>query len=269
MDRAEIGSVARRRGLALTIEWNFLRPFTPLWIVGLAVLLLLTGHVLFRSPVLNFQGKTYDWAQYAFLGLALPILLFGGSWLWRRWGWRSGTASTIQRVLMVIAMAAFTVFIAASIGKHGLWSGLLAVVLALVQTGLMVLPRRKVGSGDGRLLAIFTIALVGWTVAFSLSLGELIQPPFFLVGFAISFLLVSLAARDLTTDKQRARFEPWTRADVAALVLIALMSLRTEGLFEELAERGAIHHRGAWVGAADLVREGGGYCGTYPPITVL
>ena len=70
-------------------------------------------------------------------------------------------------------------------------------------------------------------------------------------------MLVSFAVRDLSSDERRAAFEPWTPTNVAALVIIALMSLRTEGLFEVLGERGAIHHWGAWVGAADLVREGG------------
>ena len=217
----------------------------------------MAGHFLFRSPLLGFQGKTYDWDHYAFVGLAFPILLFGVPLLWRWRGWQSGAASTVKRVLVVVTVAAFTVFIVASLVKHGIWSGMQAVVLALVQTDVMVLPRRSQGIADGRILAIFTVALVGWTVAFSLSLGELLQPPFFLAGFAVAFLLASLAARDVTTDEQRATFEPWTRANVTALAVIALMSLRTEGLFEVLGERGAIHHWGAWVGAAELVREGG------------
>ena len=59
--------------------------FEPLWVPGLAVLCLLVGHSLCRSPLFALEGKSYDYAQYAIAGTLFPLLLFGIPLFWR---WR-------------------------------------------------------------------------------------------------------------------------------------------------------------------------------------
>jgi len=224
--------------------------------VGLAVLCLALGHLLFRGPWLDLQGKTYDWAQYAVAGIVFPTLLFGIPLLWRWRNWPTANGEAVKRVLMAVCLAAFVVFFAASMAQNGAWSGILATLLAFAQVLVMTQPWRNLSYDISRALAIFVFATIGWTVAVSLELFALLQSPFLLAGFIVAFLLVGDAARDRPEGVRLDRVRPRTPANLIALAIIAFMSLRTEGLFEVLGERGALHHWSAWVGTADLMREG-------------
>jgi hypothetical protein len=234
-----------------------LRRIEPLWVTGLAVLCLLFGHVVFRSPWLHLQGKTYDWAQYAVAGVLFPALLFGLPLLWRWRSWSTTWATLARQLLALGCLIAFAVFLAASMAKYGPGNVILPAALAVLQTLIMTRPWRRPAIDPARLAVIFVVAFVAWTVTLSFDLIELVQPPIFLIGFAVAFLLASDAARDPETASRLGLAMPSVPSNLATLVIIAFMSLRTEHLFEVLGERGALHHWGAWVGAADLVREGG------------
>jgi len=235
--------------------WNAIE---PLWSVGLAVICLLIGHLVLTGPWLDLQGKSYDWGQYVVIGVVYPALLLGIPLLWQWRGWSTTPVVAVKRVLAVACLVMFVVFVAANVDKYGPREGLWPVVgLAALQVILMTRPWRREGVDPKRLAVTFVVAFVAWTVSVSLFLYVYVQPPVFLAGFALAFLLVcgALADPDYRWPVARARIR--TPANLAALALLGLMSLRTDHLFEVLGDRGAIHHWGAWVGAADLVREGG------------
>jgi len=98
-----------------------------------------------------------------------------------------------------------------------------------------------------------------WTIAFSLGLETFVQSLDFRAGFIAAFVLACSATWPATPVSQRMNLGLRTPTTSIALMFIAFMSLRTEDLFEVAAlhGQGAIQHWGAWVGSAELVRQGG------------
>jgi len=245
------------RRLAQEAFRDWLSATEVLWPVGLALVCLLLGHVALTGPWLGLHGKPYDWGQYVVIGVVFPVLLFGVPLFWRWRGWSTSAAFMVKRALVATCLIMFAVLVVASVAKHGLRSELWPVVLAGAQVILMTRPWRRDRIDPQRIVVVFVVAFVAWTVSVSLYLRIYVESPTFLAGFLVAFLLVCGATWDPDHRQQVARIRAWTPANLAGLALIGLMSLRTDHLFEVLGPRGAIHHWGAWVGAADLVREGG------------
>lgn len=233
----------------------------PLWVLGLALLCLFAGHVVLTGPWLGLRGKPYDWGQYLVAGVVFPALLFGAPLLWRWRGWPTAPAAAVKPLLVIACLAVFVVFAWASLEKFGPRRHLLPLLLAVGQVVItqVVMPRppwRRADLDPARLTAGFVVALVAWTAALSLYLEVLTEPPVFATGFAVAFLLVCAAVGDAAAGWRPGRMRLWAPANVVAVVFLGLMNLRTDGLFELLGMRGAIHHWGAWVGSADLFHEG-------------
>jgi len=75
--------------------------------------------------------------------------------------------------------------------------------------------------------------------------------------FAVALLLVCMyfGARPPSERADRPRLRSPTNA--AAIVLIGMVSLRTDGLFGALGKDGTFLHQSVYVGPAELVRQGG------------
>jgi hypothetical protein len=220
---------------------------------------LLIGHVVLVSPLLDLQGKDYDWGQYAVIGVVFPAFLFGVPLIWRWRGWSTAPAIAVKWMLAVTCLIVFAVFVVASMDKYGPAENQFWPVLALstVQVLLMIRPWLRDGIDQKRVAILFIVAFVAWTATVSLFLYVYIAPKIFLTAFALAFLLVCWATWGPNDRRQASTFRLWSPANLAGLAFIVFMSFRTDKLFEVLGARGAIHHWGAWVAAADLVREGG------------
>jgi len=190
-------------------------------------------------------------------GIVFPALLFGVPLVGRWRGWPAAPGSTVKQVLVAACLIVFAVFVAESTRKYGPPSEIWPVALAGAQAIVMTRPWRREGVDPKRVAVVFVVALVAWTVSVSLLLDVYVQPPVFLAAFAVAFLLVCGVIADPDHRRPEGRIRAWTPANLAGLAIVGLMSLRTDGLFEVLGKRGAIHHWGAWVGSVDLVREGG------------
>lgn len=228
----------------------------PLWVVGLAISCLVAGHVILRSPWVDIGGKSYDWAQYAIACGIFPALLFVLPFAGRLQRRTAADVTLMKHWLTIICVVAFIALAAASGLRHGGTAVFLALVLAIAQTALMTQFWSNGQRDWPHIIAISMAAAVGWLLGLARGLGGQIQPPYLLAGLLVSLVLLCLNARDRPMSVQLTDVRILTPANFAALVFIAFMSLRTENLFVHLGERGAIHHWGAWVGAADLVREG-------------
>ncbi len=250
-------AVPRGRLLAPAATRAWWSAVEPLWVIGLALVCLLIGHFMLTGPWLGLEGKPYDWGQYLAIGVVFPSFLFGVPLLWRWRRWSTAPVIAVKWLLVLACLSVVAVFVAASMDKYGSRSQIWPVALAAVQAVLMTRPWRRDRRDPKRLAIVFVVAVVAWTVAVSLSLEVLVQPPIFLAGLVLALLLVCDAAREPEAEVRSAPVRPWEPVNLVALAFIGFMSLRTDGLFKVLGDRGAIHHWGAWVGAADLVREGG------------
>jgi hypothetical protein len=233
--------------------------FEPLWVPGLAVFCLLVGHAVFRSPLFTLEGKSYDYAQYAIAGTLYPLLLFGVPLFWR-WRRLPGTPlRTVRRLFAATALVWLALFIVASVSKYGVSLMGLPLLLSMAQTLLMSRPWRRNDMNPERLAAIAVVAMATWTIAFSFGLESLVQPRVFLAGFIAAFVLACSATWHATTASRLTNIGIGIPTTFIAMAFIAFMSLRTEDLFEVAAEhgQGAMQHWGAWVGSAELVRQGG------------
>ncbi len=233
--------------------------FAPFSVPGLALLCLLIGHALFRGP-LGLSGKTYDYAQYAVAGTLFPALLFGVPWFWRwrRLPWSARRPAGVA--LASLALVWCALFLVASVDKHGVRLMALPPLLALAQTVLMQRPWRPAEQSPQRSTAITVVAVVAWTLALSFLLEIFVQPPVYLAGFVAAFLLACGATWPGAATPERAARIALTR-DAVAIAGIAFMSLRADGLFQapagELLGQGGLHHWAPWIGAAELMRDGG------------
>ena len=233
--------------------------FEPFWVPGLAVFCLLVGHAVFRSPLFALEGKSYDYAQYVIAGTLYPLLLLGVPLFWR---WRRLPDASLRAARRVIAAGALVwlaLFIVSSVSKYGVSLMRLPLLLSMTQTLLMWRPWRRKDVKPEWLAAIAVVAMATWTIAFSFGLESFVQPPVFLGGFIAAFVLACSATWPATTASRRTNLGLGTPTTFIALAFIAFISLRTEDLFELAAQhgQGAMQHWGAWIGSAELVRQGG------------
>jgi len=148
-------------------------------------------------------------------------------------------------------------FLALGVVRYGPALMALPLGLAVIQVGLMRWFSRAQSWSTLTLLLVGFGSLVAWTVAFSLYLEHFVRSPVFLVGFIAAFVLTCSATWTLPVPFPTAHRSVSLLSNVVALCFICFMSLRTEHLFEVLGEGGAFHHWGAWIGPAELVRQGG------------
>jgi hypothetical protein len=236
--------------------WN---QFEPLWVPGLAVFCLLVGHAFFRNPLFALEGKSYDYAQYVIVGTLFPLLLFGVPWFWRRRCLADASLRTTRRVIAAGALVWLALFIVSSVRKYGVSLMVLPPLLSVAQTLLMWRPWRRDNEKPEWLAAAAVVAMATWTIAFSSGLESFVQPFVFQAGFIAAFVLACSATWQAIPASRRMNPSLGAPTTVIALVFIAFMSLRTEDLFEVAAAhgQGAMQHWGAWVGSAELVRQGG------------
>jgi hypothetical protein len=226
---------------------------------GLALLCLLVGDAVFRNPLFALEGKSYDYAQYATVGTLYPLVLFGAPAFWRRMRLPDASLRTARRLIATGALVCLALFIVASVRKYGVSLMVLPPLLSAAQTLLIWRPWRRNDVKPEWLAAVAVVAMATWTIAFSLGLQSFTQPLDFRVGFIAAFVLACSATWRATPVSQRMNLGLRAPTTFIALVFIAIMSLRTEDLFAVSAMhgQGAIQHWGAWVGSAELVRQGG------------
>lgn len=256
--RPPVCSVLDALFAVLSAQSRWWRAVEPLWVTGLALLCLLLGHVLFRGAALNLQGKSYDYAQYLLAGTLFPLALFGAPLLWRRRGFPAAGLRAAQRALAIGTLFWSALYVVVSVVRHGPALMLVPLLLAVVQTVLMTRPWRRQGTAPERLALTAVVAVTAWTAVMAAGLEIFVRPPAFFAGLLAALALACGAtwhAPGISGLRPRGQLGAWATA--LSLTFIALMSLRTEGLFDVLGDRGAIHHWSVWVGAAELVRQGG------------
>jgi len=233
---------------AASWDWPATRAaLEPLWPAGLALALLLIG-----SHVPGLHGKTRDWGLYLMMGTLFPVLLIALT----RWRGASG-----RMLLAAAGGVALTGLVAAS-GRNYVFA------FALAQWTLWGFLRRRTPSdASGRsplpgLLVSLLVTLAGWAAFAPLiwwtPLKELLRDSLFAqIALGVSLLLVRFVLWEAQGREQArpVRLTVWLEraATVSALVVLALASLRADGLFGP----GAFHHWGVFVSPAQMVRQGG------------
>lgn len=261
----------------LWAESSFLSAF------GLAVVCLLIAHFISRAPGLKLEDQNYRLAIYGLVAILFPALFFGVPLLWRGRGGTSQAAIPVRVGLGLVGFIGILGYCVSLGRRYGWLSMVVAVVLAVIQTLIMVPWRRdRWKSFPGQALSVFSMSALGWIVAMPLFLmmatqisvmaagggkEQLVIPSSitnlsfggpFLAGFAVAFVLIaSVARKPIHVGRTLEPARKTLVVNVLALGFIAFMSFRTDHLLEVLDEAGGYHHWGAWVGPADLVREGG------------
>lgn len=226
----------------------------PLWVAGLGLYCLLVAHLLLTGPWLDTPVKRYDWAQYLVLGLGFPTILL--TWLLLPGAIGAPWARAVRMVLVLFCLAAAG------------WLIVLArqpvpILMAVFQIALMrrLLRGPNGAPRPGLAVAATATTVFAWGVADRLiwtgSFYGYMRTdfPFSLLSFLVLLLLVCayVGAPDGRPGRRRVRLA----ADIVALLLIALLAFRTDGLFEVPNALAAVHHWSLFVGPAELVREGG------------
>jgi hypothetical protein len=234
-------------------DWQ--REGAGFWVAGAVVLCLLAAHVVIGSA-LGFQEKTYDLSLYVLVGLGAPVAAIGLPVVWGWLGWPAPWAPRLKTGLALIGILGACAFVAVVWARFGMVAIMVTVLLALLQT-VAIEGVNGTGPSMTRLpLSALLASLVAWSVAVSLGLLELLTSFPAIAAFATIFLVL-VTALTVCAAKHTALPHPGRLANVAALLVILVLSLRTEHLFDILGERGAIHHWGAWTGTIDLMRQGG------------
>lgn len=254
----------------------------PLWVCGLVLL-----QIGLVSRLVPLHGSRLNLAQYFLLGTLLPVAVLAITTARAL----PGPASHLVRSAL-LALAAYAAWI-------GLWfvqrqrgflipvltvilAALFATLLAvrvLRSSGTVVLTVRYRPDGHtGELARFLPVALVSllamavswsaaWRLGFWLASREgYLDSSFNLIVFALSTVLVTvnLALRPHSGDVTNPRL--FSFANVAALALLGLMSLRVDTLgaphsastlHNHFMGDFAFHHWGAIVGSAEMVRQGG------------
>lgn len=242
------------------------RALSPLWVTGLAVLL------LFIVEGTGLEGKALDWRRYMVLGTVFPALVVLLLSL-RRY---TGVSEAIRCALGAGCIAGASAFAA-----HHFESEIPAFVLAAAAT-IVILAAASVRENKERLAAsdfsvenppplsprllvnLFILAMAGLFCAQLLTGGERFQT--WLGSFYSPWVLAPvffLVFLNLAHGKSGGIFVNSVMAkagrvgDAAAVILIAVMSFRTDRLFGPDEVFTSFHHWGYFVGPAELVRQGG------------
>lgn len=141
----------------------------------------------------------------------------------------------------------------------------IALGIARVQTvARAVVVFRRVQISWTRILAWFFTGFIAWAIVVELFAWEPMLTanppswPFVLAG-AISLAACCWSELEERREARARRLRARYALDVAAIALLALLAIRTDGLFttDRLGDDGASYHWGVAVGPAEVVRQGG------------
>jgi hypothetical protein len=217
-------------------------------------LCLLATAVVIRGFATPLGGAAL-WIPYLVLGTICPVTLLALTAAFRSRD-RAGPKVRMQAALSLIALTAIASAtpLAAS-----------AVVLVLAVAQLLVM--RLLATGRSRRASVgatavaLAVACASWAGASRWLWWEdyaagLVRTPIDVagLGLALAITIASLDGRVRSRLRLAIRWPRWSGplANAGALALLALMSTRSDGLFGA----DAFHHWGAYVGPAQLVRQG-------------
>jgi hypothetical protein len=234
------------------------RYLEPLWPSGLALLCLLLGALLWKS-VLGLQGEGLEWAIYLTLGTIFPALLLVLSFSKRFTSEDSRPALSAKLSLSLLVLLVSAVFV---VKQHQYT----AFALSIAHLVLIIISLRRTGRQitPAAILIIFFVVVTAWTVSARLLWWSSFGVWFFdtnstaeiIYRFLISLLSILLVFINLNQQERRdegAGFQFRSFANIAAILLIALASVRSDQLFHAMSHS----HWGVVVGPAEMVRQGG------------
>jgi hypothetical protein len=231
-----------------------LRWFGLFKIPGLAVVCLVTGIAL-AGPVLTVEGKAFDWVIFVVVTTGLPLLALGVPLLWKWQRWRPLPAWAAASVPGAVGLTGIGTLLWLCGNVFGWMPLAIGALAAALQT--LILEGGRAANDGARPTAAFAIAWAGWALTLTPVLYLVTRRPDTMAGTAVAFALV-------TGSQAMAWRRPWggvgwkpgRLAGVVAVVALAFMSLRVDLLFE-LGPVAGEHHWGAWIGPAELIRQGG------------
>jgi hypothetical protein len=223
----------------------------PLWVCGLVLLCLLLGHHIW-SGILGLGGEAYDWAQYLTLGIAVPVAVVALALIpVLRQNQEIG-----QRLRQALALTsiALSIVLIGPIRPAYILFLILGLALWLMLTGRD--KRHWINEpifaivGTGVAAAAWALAShLQWWLPLEVWLSESGIVPVVLV---LSVLLSVVGLQGARGTRGIAAAQLVTPANLAALLLLAVVSTRSDQLFRGIAH----HHWSAVVGPATLVRQG-------------
>jgi hypothetical protein len=234
---------------------NDLEPFC---VTGLALLCVFLGSFVYGT-LLGLQGESYEWAIYLTLGTIFPALILILS-LSKRFSASTPTfARAFHFALGLLALLVSLVFVVRQ-------QQYAAFLLAMAQLSLLLIFLRKARQPikPVSILISFLIIVISWTIAASLLWWSPLGVWFFsgdnrtenIYRFLICFLSLLLVFLNLHDDgilEEKSRVRWWWVANSAAILLIAVASVRSDQLFNTMS----YSHWGVIVGPAEMLRQGG------------
>lgn len=228
-------------------------------VTGLALLCVLAGSFVYGTA-LRLQGEAYEWAIYLTLGTIFPALLLLFSLSKRFTASGSTLSRASQLALALLALLVSLVFVVEQ--RQFAAFGLSIAQLSLF---LVFLRRERQPIKLSSILMSFVVIVIAWTIAASMLWWSPLGGWFFsgdnstengyrFLVCLLSLLLVFLNLHDegAPDEKPRVRWWWWV-ANLAAVLLFALASVRSDQLFNTMS----YSHWGVIVGPAEMVRQGG------------
>lgn len=230
---------------------------SPLWMTGLSLAVVAMVYIGFGGPEGLLPRKLFDWALYIALGasFALATLL---AYATRDAAW----SETWPRWLMMLLSGIALLGLAALLLPNR-WMALPLAVLQLAWTAWLYRHRGVIVAQQFLLMIVVT--LLGWVAAVPLiwwdTLPERIgEQPLTIVLIALAVTMVtSWAVPPWVEVRRQSRLHQGIERgiDAVAVVLVAILAFRTDGLFLAGDPWGTMHHWGVFVGPAQEVRDGG------------
>jgi hypothetical protein len=243
--------------LARAVWLNTLRDvMEPLWVAGLALL------CLFIGSLFNLEGETFDWTEYLLLGTIFPVLVVALSLADRLRPRLAATLSTLR-----FSLAAFLVLLPVFALRYRNFKYVL--IASLVQWFITSQYLKRSSDAQAvdnlstralRAIPLMFVILMAWVGA-SRYIWWVTYDEFILgsnlafIIFILSLLLVvlNLYDRGRVGPGDETRNRPQLIANVLAILVIAMTSVRTDHIFG----LGEIHHWSFFTGPAQMVRQGG------------
>lgn len=252
---SQIDGADRREFLPSKETWELATTsLSPLWVVGVGLLCLAAGYLVspFFTPVFARAGV---WLPYLLLGTLFPTVLAVVVV-----GRRAGHTLPVAWSLISIIVSCIAIVIFA-----GPVHAFVAMGIAQLQTLICaVIFRKSKAASSHDLLTLLGFSFFAWVVCLELltwdGLTARIPPSWslLLIGAIVSVATCWWMFGDAWVS---GRFGVLSirLLNIVAFTTIAAASFRTDGLFvtDGLGEDGTFHHWGAFVGAADAVRQGG------------
>lgn len=226
----------------------------PLWVVCVGVLSLAVGYLVspLFIPVFSRAGV---WLPYLALGTLFPALLAGVVLAQRAEYKAPAILSLISVSLSCLAVVIFA----------GPVHAFIAMGLAQIQTAICaVMLRRVTVARPPDLLTLLVFSFFAWVACLELftwaGMETRLAPswPLLAIGVIVStstcWWMFGEAGVRSNTGSWGVRL-----LDIVSCAAITAAAFRTDGLFvsDQLGEDGTFHHWGAFVGAAEAVRQGG------------